>query len=92
MVKMMTRKRQLKTFLMSLIETRHAGQTIEMLMVDAFRQHGTEQAASQALGITQQTFNAWKYRLNLEETISNIGINTPSTVLESSRQSGVFIL
>lgn len=63
----MTGKRQGKTYLMRLVENRHPGQTIEALMVNAFRTHGREKEAANALGITQQTFNAWKYRLGLQD-------------------------
>lgn len=61
------RKRRRKTFLMQLIEKKHGDQAIEQLMLDAYRQHGTEHAAAQNLGITQQSFNTWKHRLGLED-------------------------
>lgn len=64
-------KRPLKTLLMQLIERDH-GKNVEQLMLEAFQQHGTEKAASQAIGITQQTFNVWKYRLGLADEIDNI--------------------
>ena len=72
MVKNMPLKPQAKTYFMSLIEARHSGQTIESLIVSAYRTHGNERAAAQALGIPQQTFNSWKRRLRLQETISNM--------------------
>jgi hypothetical protein len=56
---------------MQLIERDH-GKNVEQLMLEAFQQHGTEKAASQAIGITQQTFNVWKYRLGLADEIDNI--------------------
>lgn len=59
--------RQSKTYFMSLIEARHSGQAIETLIVNAFRTHGNERAAAQALGIPQQTFNSWKRRLGLQD-------------------------
>lgn len=71
----MTRKRQFKTLLMKLIETRNNGRPIEQLMVERFRQHGTELGAAASLGITQQTFNLWKYRLGLDEKIAAITVD-----------------
>jgi len=65
------KKRPLKTLLMQLIERDH-GKAVEQLMLEAFRQYGTEKGASQAIGITQQTFNVWKYRLGLVDEIDNI--------------------
>ena len=65
------KKRPLKTLLMQLIERDH-GKNVEQLMLEAFRQHGTEREASHAIGITQQTFNVWKYRLGLTDEIDNI--------------------
>ena len=64
-------KRPLKTLLMQLIERDH-GKNVEQLMLEAFQQHGTERGASHAIGITQQTFNVWKYRLGLADEIDNI--------------------
>ena len=63
----MAGKRHGKTYLMQLIENRHSGQTIETLMIKAFREHGSERTAAEALGITAQAFNTWKYRLGLEK-------------------------
>ncbi len=54
---------------MQLIERDHPGQRIEEIMLAAFRQHGSERAAARALGIRQQTYTLWKYRLGLEHTI-----------------------
>ena len=65
------KKRPLKTLLMQLIERDH-GKNVEQLMIEAFQQHGTERGASNAIGITQQTFNVWKYRLGLTDEIDNI--------------------
>lgn len=65
----MAGKKQSKTYLMQLLENRHPGHTIEALMVNAFRKHGSERAAAKALGITQQAFNTWKYRLELQGKI-----------------------
>ena len=69
----MAGKRKRKTFMMSLVEYQHDGKPIEDILVDAFRCHGTEREAAQALGITQQTFNQWKYRLGLEDAIHRGG-------------------
>lgn len=63
----MSGKRLNKTYLMQLLENRYPGQTIDTLMVKAFREHGSERAAVEALGITAQAFNTWKYRLGLEK-------------------------
>jgi hypothetical protein len=68
----MTRKRPIKTLLMQLVESRNDGQAIEELIVERFRRYRTERGAAGSLGITQQAFNAWKYRLNLEEQINQI--------------------
>lgn len=68
----MAGKRRTKTFLMQLIESQHPGQTIESLMQRAFRETGTEREAAEVLGITQQVFNVWKYRLGLAENIAEI--------------------
>ena len=68
----MSGKRLNKTYLMQLLENRYPGQTIDTLMVKAFREHGSERAAAEALGITAQAFNTWKYRLGLENKISHI--------------------
>ena len=65
------KKRPLKTLLMQLTERDH-GKNVEQLMLEAFQQHGTERGASNAIGITQQTFNVWKYRLGLADEIDNI--------------------
>lgn len=61
--------RRVKTFLMQLIERDHPGKSIEQILVDAYCEHGTERAAAQALGITQQSFNAWKFRLGLDDVM-----------------------
>jgi hypothetical protein len=68
----MSGKRLNKTYLMQLLENRFPGQTIDTLMVKAFHEHGSERAAAEALGITAQAFNTWKYRLGLENKISHI--------------------
>ena len=65
-------RRKVKTLMMLLIERDHPGISIQQLMLDAFRQHGTERAAAQALGITQQSYNVWKYRLGLADEIETI--------------------
>ena len=63
------RMRRRKTALMEVVEFKHNGKPIEDIMVDAFHQHGTEREAAQTLGVTQQTFTQWKYRLGLEHII-----------------------
>jgi hypothetical protein len=68
----MAGKRLNKTYFMQLLENRHPGQTIEMLLIKAFREHGSEKDAAEALGITQQTFSSWKYRLGLQDKISEV--------------------
>lgn len=65
------KKRPFKTLMMMLIE-RDQGKSIEQLMLEAFRQHGTERGAADAIGITQQSFNVWKYRLGLADEIEAI--------------------
>ena len=78
----MSGKRLSKTYLMQLLENRYPGQTIDTLMVKAFREHGSERAAAEALGITAQAFNTWKYRLGLQDKISDTRTaksNHPST-------------
>ncbi|NWF67584.1 MAG: hypothetical protein HXY40_00720 [Chloroflexi bacterium] len=62
-------RRKVKTFLMQLIERDHPGQSIEQILLAAYCEHGTERAAAQALGITQQSFNAWKFRLGLDNAM-----------------------
>lgn len=62
-------RRKAKTFLMQLIERDHPGQSIEQILLDAYCEYGTERAAAQALGITQQSFNAWKFRLGLDDVM-----------------------
>lgn len=64
----MSRRRR-KTYLMQLIERDHPGQSIREIMIAAYRRHGSERAAAQALGITQQAFNSWKFRLGLEDEL-----------------------
>jgi len=62
-------RRRSKTFLMQLIKRDHPGKTIEELMIDMYAKHGTERAAAQALGVTQQSFNTWKFRLGVEQAM-----------------------
>ena len=62
-------QRKRKTFMMSLIEYQHDGKPIEDILVETFQRYGTEREAAQTIGITQQTFNQWKYRLGLEDII-----------------------
>lgn len=76
------KKRPLKTFLMQLIERDHR-QAVEQIMLQAFQQHGTEKEAADAIGITQQTFNVWKYGLGLADEIDHIR----QTLLAKATQS-----
>jgi hypothetical protein len=57
---------------MRLLELLHENRAIDELMLAEFRRSGTEKAAAKALGITQQTFNIWKFRLGLDEEIEAI--------------------
>ena len=65
-------KRHNKTVTMRLIELQHGRRSIEQIMIEAYRQQGSEQDAALALGISQQAFNSWKYRLGLAETFREI--------------------
>ena len=60
-------QREPKTFLMRLIEHDHPGKTIEQILTDAYCEHSNERTAAAAIGITQQVFNAWKFRLGLAD-------------------------
>lgn len=60
-------RRREKTYLMQLIERDHPGQSISDIMINAYVKHGTEKAAAEALGVTQQSFNSWKFRLGIEQ-------------------------
>ncbi|MFW5692559.1 MAG: hypothetical protein ACOCX3_04335 [Chloroflexota bacterium] len=62
-------RRRSKTFLMQLIERDHPGKSIEELMICAYAEHGTERSAARALGVTQQSFNTWKFRLGIEQAM-----------------------
>lgn len=65
-------RRKIKTHMMLLIERDHPGMTIEQIMLRAFQECGTECAAAESIGITQQSFSAWKYRLGLDREIEQI--------------------
>lgn len=65
-------RRKIKTFMMLLIERDHPRMTIEQIMLRAFQECGTERAAAESIGITQQSFSAWKYRLGLDREIEQI--------------------
>ena len=65
----MAGKRKRKTLMMTLLEHQHEGKLIEDILTETFQNCGTEREAAQIIGITQQTFNQWKYRLGLEEII-----------------------
>lgn len=61
-----------KTVAMRLIEQEHGRAPIQQIMIEAYRQHGSEAGAAAALGISQQTFNTWKKRLRLDATLEEI--------------------
>jgi hypothetical protein len=69
----MAKHYQLKTPTMRLLEAVDPyKRSIQQILLDAFRETGTELAAAKLVGITQQTYNAWKYRLNLAESVFRI--------------------
>ncbi len=63
-----------KTVTMRLIEQQHGRTKIEQIMIDAYRQQGSEEGAAEVLGISQQTFNQWKHRLRIADTIEAIAL------------------
>ena len=69
----MSKHYHLKTPTMRLLEAVDPQKRpIQQILLDAFRETGTELAAAKLVGITQQTYNAWKYRLNLAESVFRI--------------------
>ena len=69
----MSKRRHLKTPMMRFLEAVDPQQrSIQQIMLDAFRHTGTELAAARLMGVTQQSYNSWKYRLNLAEAIFRI--------------------
>ena len=69
----MAKHYQLKTPTMRFLEAVDPQKrSIQQILLDAFRETGTELAAAKSVGITQQTYNAWKYRLNLAESVFRI--------------------
>ena len=69
----MPKHRYLKTPTMRFLEAVDPQKrSIQQIMLDAFRQTGTELAAAKLMGVTQQSYNSWKYRLNLAEAIFRI--------------------
>ena len=69
----MPKQRRLKTATMLLLEaTDPQKRPIEQIMLDTFRETGTEFAAATSMGVTQQTYNVWKYRLDLDEAVFRI--------------------
>ena len=81
----MSKHRHLKTPTMRLLEAVDPQKrTIQQIMLDAFRQTGSELAAAGLMGITQQSYNSWKYRLNLAEAVFRIsrGLDDNSTPAE----------
>jgi hypothetical protein len=66
----MPKQRHHKTPTMLLLEaTDPEKRPIEQIMLDSFRDTGTELAAATSMGVTQQTYNVWKYRPDLDEAI-----------------------
>ena len=63
-----------KTVTMLLLEQRHGNTSIQQIMIEAYRQQGSEEGAAEVLGISQQTFNQWKYRLRIAHTIEEIAL------------------
>ncbi|MFN8531849.1 MAG: hypothetical protein U0670_24855 [Anaerolineae bacterium] len=61
-----------RTVTMRLIERDHGRASIEQIMIEAYRQQGSEEGAAALLGISQQTFNKWKYRLGIADLIAEI--------------------
>jgi hypothetical protein len=83
----MAKHYQLKTPTMRFLEAVDPQKrSIQQILLDAFRETGTELAAAKSVGITQQTYNAWKYRLNLAESVFRIsrGIEQEDTPSEDS--------
>ncbi len=62
-------RRKAKTYLMQLLERDHDNTPIEELMIARYAEHGSERAAALSLGITQQSFNTWKYRLGIHQAM-----------------------
>jgi len=77
-------KRRAKTYLMQLLERDHANTPIDELMIEAYHEYGTERAAAQSLGVTQQLFNAWKFRLGIEEQLTPQAIEQRLATKEGS--------
>lgn len=62
-------RRRGKTYYMQLVERDHADRPIEAIMIEAYHEYGSERAAAEALGIKQQVFNNWKYRLGIDDAM-----------------------
>ena len=72
----MARRRYRKTPTMLLLEARDTEQRdVAQIMLDAYQQTGSDASAAQSIGITQQAFNIWKYRLGLEKRIDEIAFS-----------------
>jgi hypothetical protein len=72
----MTRKRYDKTPTMQLLESKDPKKrNVSQIMLDAYRETGSEKNAAQIMEITQQSFNDWKYRLGIEKEISKISFS-----------------
>lgn len=64
-------RRKRKTPSMRVLELTH-NKEIREIMLELFRQHGSERAAAESMNIRQQTFNQWKFRLGIEDDIYQI--------------------
>jgi hypothetical protein len=69
----MPQKRYNKTPTMQLLESKDPEKrNVSQIMLDAYRDTGSEANAAKSMGITQQAFNDWKYRLGLKKQINEI--------------------
>jgi len=76
----MSQRRNLKTPTMLLLEARDPQQrSVSQIMLDAYRETGSEANAAMLMGITQQAYNTWKYRLNIARQIDQIAFNLKYT-------------
>ena len=85
----MSRKRQNKTSMMQLIEVKDPEQRdITQIMLDAYRKTGSEAKVAQNMGITQQAYNDWKYRLKLEKRVDEIAFSLKYGTNVTSNENG----
>ena len=72
----MPRRRYHKTPMMQLLESKDPEKRdVSQIMLDAYRDTGSEAKAAQSMGVTQQAFNDWKYRLGLEKQVDKIAFH-----------------